>query len=91
MPEKYERIFFLQGDEAHAVLDLMETASPEAALDDMVEKAKELVIEGTETHITAPWGPSDTHIVNAEGYVLSWNYSVGYVGLVRIVTEENKS
>lgn len=86
-PKKvYYSIVFLQGDEAHEALDILDSMGELAAMEHL--KAWDYGGESEHTPLqNAPWGEDDRTFRDKAGegeeYIMSWNHSPGYIGLVR--------
>ena len=76
----YERIIFAQGDDAAEILDILEADGVESAADYMAQwwnpGEHEIADE-----LSA--GTSDDTCELPDGFVLTWNFGLGYIGLER--------
>ncbi len=81
----YEQVYFAQGEEADEILAILRDDGPDAAMSfaqDWHYPGEHMTREGE------GWGTSDD-TYKKEGYVLSWNEVIGYVGLVYEVEDED--
>jgi len=78
---KYENIIFQQGQEAEETLELIKNCSEEVAVNYLKEWD---MGENYDVSDTEPFGKADT-TVEIDGYILSYNTYVGYVGLCKKV------
>lgn len=81
----YERIVFLQGEEADRAFAL----EAEDGLDSVMDYLKQWYYPGEhEIEKQAPWGTGDTvrrrHDTDGE-FCMSYNHHFGYIGLVRVI------
>ena len=75
---KYENIVFAQGDDADEPLEILDSEGPWAAVDYL----QEWHYPGEhEINDELQAGGSDEVYRTAEGYVLTWNTGLGYIGL----------
>lgn len=72
---------FLQGDDAHETLEILEEESELAALQHLQLNYETEIENATEEQ---PWGESDKLFLHHD-LVLSWNPHIPYVSLTRIV------
>ena len=78
-----ERIVFMQGDEASKALDILETFG----LKDAVEYLAQWHNPGSQEEADEPAaGSSDSTYETEDGFILTWNDSLGYIGLERRIT-----
>lgn len=84
MQKFYEELLFFQGDEANEILEFFEAHSVEETIDYLCN----WVCDGGEIRTEKPWGRSDNVFKTDDGYVLSVNSSIGYIGLCRIVDKD---
>lgn len=81
----YENVVFVQGEEAHEFLDLIDEMGASDALDYMLdylgvyEAGTHEVVEDT------PNGLSDQTYTDGDGFTLSWNTNLDYVGIHKLV------
>lgn len=81
---KYERIVFLQGEEATAALDELEAHGEEEAIEYLSQWD---MGDGGDIHDEPASGDSDNVYESDDGYRLSYNTRLGYIGLERLVEE----
>lgn len=85
--DKFEEVVFMQGDEASEPLNVLMNQGPEQALEYLKQWHSPGSHEGTDE---LKHGSSDfTH--EQDGYTMSWNPYVGYIGLVYDLSELNES
>jgi hypothetical protein len=82
---KFQRIVFMQGDEAREALHLLETNGEQFALDHL--KQWDYDENETETSLELPHGTADK-IYRFENYVMSYNKQLDYIGLVRVAADD---
>jgi len=75
--EQYENVVFLQGDEAYQPLEILNDKGEDAALEYLKQWHYPGEHEGTD-HLGH--GSSD-HVYEKDGYIMSWNNALGYIGL----------
>ncbi len=75
--ERYEDVIFLQGDEANEALEILSTLGKEAALKHLQQwhYPGQGMGRNEESH-----GSSD-RVYRKDGYIMSWNPHIGYIGL----------
>ena len=81
----YERIVFCQGDDATEPLDILNAYGEEAA----IEYLAEWDMEPGEVFEESASGDSDAVYETDDGFRLSYNQGLGYIGLERIVEEDS--
>jgi len=74
---KYENIVFLQGDNAYQPLEILDTKGKDAAL----EYLKQWHYKGEHMQDNKLGHGSGDQIYEKDGYIMSWNPSIGYIGL----------
>lgn len=74
-------LVFIQGEEANPFLDLIE----ETGYDKCLEQLRDYIVDCPEITDSAPYGSSDTVIDFDNGFILSYNSSVGYVSLTQTI------
>lgn len=86
--KKYASIVFMQGDEANEPLAILDEKGPKEAINFLAQwdfgtesehDVRENIGNGTYDHI-ARFGD----------FILTWNRSLNYIGLTRIINEEDK-
>lgn len=80
-------VVFLQGDEADKALDLIDSAGTDAAIAHMAgydygEETTQAALENGYVYDTPPTGATD-RVATGQGYALTYNPSLGHVGLLR--------
>lgn len=81
----YYTIVFLQGDEAHEALDLLEHSGEKEALNYL--KQWDYGAECEHGARANPWGTADeVHLDGA--YIMTWNRRLQYIGLCRRAGKE---
>jgi len=76
--ERYERVVFLQGDEAEEPLSILDEKGPEAAINYLKQWHNYGEHEGSNELSN---GSSDNIFKQDDGYILIWNTRLGYIGL----------
>lgn len=76
--DRYENIVFMQGDEADEPLSILDNEGPEAALELLKQWHYPGEHDGSKE---LPHGTQDK-IFEKDGYYMSWNPYIGYIGLV---------
>lgn len=74
---EYEDVFFAQGEEADEILEIIDQKGERAALEYM----KQWHYPGEHMTRAEPGHGSDDKIFEKDGYILSYNTRIGYVGL----------
>ena len=77
----YQRIVFMQGDEATEPLDILNRDGVDAA----IEYLAQWDMEPGESFDEPASGESDDVHETDDGYRMSWNQRYGYIGLERIL------
>jgi hypothetical protein len=88
MSTKYERIVFLQGEEADEPLDLIDTQGAYVAMEYLAQWD---CGDGGDIHDRPSAGSADwTQTIEIPGqtYIVTWNHGVGYIGLEREVRDD---
>jgi hypothetical protein len=75
--DKYEDIVFLQGDEAYQPLEILSTKGKDAAL----EYLKQWHYPGEHQGSQELGHGTGDQTYEKDGYIMSWNSSIGYIGL----------
>lgn len=78
MTKRYERVVFMQDDEADEVLRVLDEQGEEAAIEHLSQWHYPGEHDGDD-ELAA--GSSDDVYTSDDGYVLTWNTRLGYVGL----------
>jgi hypothetical protein len=78
---KYQRIVFMQGDEATEPLAILD----EQGFDAAIEYLAQWDLEPGEHFNEPSHGTSDYTHTTDDNLLLSWNQGLGYIGLERIV------
>ncbi len=78
--EKYQRIVFMQGEEADEPLAILEEHGTDAAIEFLAQWDMEPGEEFDE-----PSSGTDDDVYECDSYRLSYNTRLGYIGLERIV------
>lgn len=89
MTPTYNNVFFAQGDEANEYIDMIENNGPDALLD-YLESAGALDPDTVETSDKPHRVSGDHYKEYKDGWIVSWNYGVPYVG-VEFKTKSKKS
>jgi len=84
--DQYENVVFLQGDEAYQPLEILDTKGPDAALEYLKQWHNPGQHEGMPT---LGHGSSDK-TYEKDGYILSWNPSLEYIGLAYDLSQMNE-
>lgn len=77
-----ERIVFMQGSDADEPLRILDESGPEAAIDYLAEWDNG---DGGDMADEPSAGSADDVYQSDNGYILSWNTGLGYIGLERLV------
>jgi hypothetical protein len=84
MAEVFSRIVFMQGDDADEVLAILDDQGEEAA----VEHLAQWHFPGEHETANEPAaGTDDDTFETDDGFILSWNTRLGYIGLEYRTTE----
>lgn len=76
--DRYERVIFFDGEEADDVFDLIDEYGEE----DAIAHLSQWHYPGEhETSDEPGAGTSDETYENQDGYIMSWNRGLGYIGL----------
>ncbi|MBN9611317.1 MAG: hypothetical protein BGO26_10840 [Actinobacteria bacterium 69-20] len=86
-PRRWISVVFLQGAEADEALDLIDRAGTDAAIEylagyDFGDETVDAALENGYVYDTVPNGTMD-RVATRDVYTLTYNHSVGHVGLVR--------
>jgi hypothetical protein len=84
---KYEKLVFLQGEEANTALNILDKYTPKAALIHLTNLYMGLIDPIVSED--KPWGDAD-NTYEVEDLVLSWNDKIGYIGVTKF-TENVKT
>jgi len=84
--DRYEDIVFLQGDAAFQPLEILETKGEDAAL----EYLKQWHYSGEHATTNELGHGSSDHIYEKDGYIMSWNPKIGYIGLQYDMSQMNE-
>lgn len=89
---RYVSVVFLQGEEAHRMLDLIDGDGADAAIDhlsnwDYGEETSQAALVNGYVYDTPPTGALDRTAERGE-YVLTYNHDLGHVSLLRSFTPE---
>ena len=79
---KYKEIVFIQGEEAYEPLNIIEEEGEGQEILDYLLQWDFGEAEEQETHIK-PWGTDDA-LFRTGNYVISYNNSLNYIGLIEI-------
>ena len=82
--KKYLNIIFLQGKDAEDFLEIIRDLGESAAMNYLKEWDMGDSCDESETH---PAGRSDSSFISG-AYIMSYNKSLSYVGLCRVVESE---
>jgi len=80
----WERIVFMQGEEASDVLGMLDTEGIDSVLDYLAQWDNG---DGGDIHAEPASGSSDD-VYEEDGYRLTWNNGLGYIGLEREVSKQ---
>ena len=81
---KYERIVFMQGEDAEAAMEELDQHGEEAAIEYLAQWD---MGDGGDIHDEPASGSSDNVYESEDGYRLSYNTHLPYIGLERIISE----
>ncbi len=86
-PERWISVVFLQGEEAEAVLEIIDRQGTDAAVEylagwDMADETEEDALENGYVYDAPPQSPND-RLATRDVYALTYNPDLGYVGLTR--------
>jgi len=82
---KYSNIFFIQGEEANEVLDILNNKGEQAAFDQLQEwNYGESPVETNNSEGFIPWGSND-RLFKVDNFVMSYNSGIPYIGLTEII------
>lgn len=81
---KYDRIVFLEGNRASAALDELAAHGEESAIDYLSQYDNS---DGGDIHDEPASGLSDSVYESDDGYRLSYNTGLGYIGLERVIED----
>lgn len=79
---KYQDIIFLQGSHADEALSLMDDFGIETAFKHLLQWDNG---EAGELRDEPPHGSSDRTFEGSNGYIMSWNKGLNYIGLIKRV------
>jgi hypothetical protein len=85
--DKYENIVFIQGEEANQPLEILSNQGEDAALDYL----KQWHQPGSHEGIDEPGHGTADKTYERDGYVMSWNPYIGYIGLVYDLSNMNEN
>lgn len=86
--QRWMSIVFMQGEEADAVLDMIDNNGPESAIEhlsqwDLGDETRDAALANGYVYEDVPQSPTDRVIRDkASGYALTYNYQFGYVSLL---------
>lgn len=75
---RYERVVFAQGDDADEPLGILDSDGEDAAIEYLAEWHNP---GEHETGDDLSHGSADDNFESDDGYILSWNTGLGYIGL----------
>lgn len=78
---KYQDIIFLQGSEADEALALMDEYGIETTFKHLLEYDYGDVYG--ELRVEPPYGSNDYTFEGSDGYIMSWNKGLNYIGLIK--------
>jgi len=84
--DRYEDVVFLQGDEAFQPLEILDTKGKDAAL----EYLKQWHNPGQHMGSQELGHGSSDKTYEKDGYIMSWNPSIGYIGLQHDMSQMNE-
>lgn len=87
MKTTYYPIVFLQGEEAMPVLEMLDKDGKRAAMNYLQEWDCGERYDGTDRPCYGKEDLTVTFAVGSDGYILSWNNNIGYIGLEAFVNE----
>ena len=84
--DRYEDVVFLQGDEAYQPLEILDTKGQDAAM----EYLKQWHSPGEHQGSQELGHGSDDQTYEKDGYIMTWNTRIGYIGLQYDMSQMNE-
>jgi mannose-6-phosphate isomerase-like protein (cupin superfamily) len=84
--DRFENVVFLQGDEAYDALERLDREGEDAAL----EYLKQWHYPGEHEGASEEGHGTDDKVYRKDGYVMSWNPRIGYIGLQYDLSQMNE-